>query len=170
VAEQIGNLIQGQAPSVTVGAAEVFQVWNAFAKKPAREADMLRVERAYSGLRLGPPEQSATHAEILAALENYRDACNLPNSQAWPHPLPIFLTWEKIQKFLPSFYNQDNFDASKFGRGAEPAHECYRRGGQGCLNPGVHKHTDDTGADYWVCEMHEQQRRQLSARAREASV
>jgi hypothetical protein len=163
IAEQIGDLIETGSPSVADGTEAVFKAWNAFAKKPAREADLLRIGTAYSALVLGPADRRATHDEIMASLDNYRDACHLPNSQAWAYPLPIFLTWDKIQKFLPGLYNQDNFDASKFGRLPEAAHECQKRRTLGCPQPGIHKHTDDTGAEYWLCNNHEQERRRLLA-------
>lgn len=72
------------------------------------------IDRAYSGLAISTPRIGLS--EILAAIENYREALRLPKSQAHAHSLGGFLRREIVEKYAPGVFNLKNFDASRFAR------------------------------------------------------
>jgi len=105
------------ARSVTSGVTECVTWWNRFVPReqqcpPEGTPD---IDRTYSNLvNASPP---LAQDEILGAIENYRLALALPNSQAHPHTLGMFLRREIIRKYLPGTFNIANYDRSRFQNG-----------------------------------------------------
>lgn len=90
------------------------ETWNTFAKQKANDED-IGIEYAYA--------QAVARwgcEAVLGAIENYRQALLLPQSQAWDRPLGrLFLD---IEKFIPGIFNLKNFDKTNFkdGKNATP--------------------------------------------------
>ena len=89
------------------------KLWNSFAANKVKSAvEILAIERNYAELSLG--ERQLTKDQIVGAVENYRAALRLPNTQAYPFTLGQFLIWDKIRTYLPGNFNLANYDKSRF--------------------------------------------------------
>lgn len=55
-----------------------------------------------------------THDEIVGAVENYRLALAVPNTQAHEHTLGSFLRPSIIERYLSGNFNLANYDKTKF--------------------------------------------------------
>ncbi len=89
---------------------QVCNAWNAFAKKkakpdnPSEVAQVVRLLTNINGLVL---------QDLLAAIVNYRAACELPDSQAWHFNLHKFAL-DGYKKFLPGIFDIDNYKKRNF--------------------------------------------------------
>lgn len=104
--------------SVTDCAGRITDLWNAFSPMPVKSGPAeLAVERILSGLLLdGKPP--LTEDEIVGALENYRAALRLPDSQAGKFALGKFLLGlvdgGGTAKYRPGLFNLDDFSKGNF--------------------------------------------------------
>ncbi len=85
---------------------KIVSQWNKFAKQKANPDD-IAIEHAYTQARARWGDEV-----IPEAIDNYRQALLLPNSQAWDKPLGAFL--KDLEKYLPGIFNLNNFDKSNF--------------------------------------------------------
>lgn len=111
------------ASSVTSAVQNAVALWNRSVPKAQQlGADGTpAIDRAYSALVLAqPPVQES---EILGAIENYRLALSVPNSQAYAHSLGQFLRRENIERYLPGVFNLRNYNRKAFGRTGGAASE-----------------------------------------------
>lgn len=153
-------------PSPMANETQAITLWNRSVPKDQQcpPDGTPEIDRAYSGLvNACPPIGSG---EITGAIENYRKALAVPNTMAHPHTLGKFLRREIIRNYLPGAFHVANYDRSRYhkeGDAAGEQHECQKHRTLDCPHPGIHKHVDSVGADYFLCNMHEQERRQLLA-------
>lgn len=93
---------------------ELVAFWNTFGPKPVKEAEMLSLEPRYVALVTGVPPNRFSHEEIMAAMENYKRARELPSSQTYDHSLGKFLVNSALlTKYLPGVFNLPDHDGSR---------------------------------------------------------
>ena len=86
--------------------SKIVSQWNQFAKQKANPDD-IAIEYSYAQAK------AKWGDDVLPqAIENYRQALLLPNSQAWEKPLGAFL--KDLEKYLPGIFNLNNFDKTNF--------------------------------------------------------
>jgi len=86
---------------------EVVRIWNEFARKKA-ENDNINIESAvYLVCR------EIGYEEFIDAMMNYKQALELPRSQAWDFNLWAFAT-RGYRKFLPGIFDIDNYNMDNF--------------------------------------------------------
>ena len=86
--------------------SKIVSQWNQFAKQKANQDD-IAIEYSYVQAK------AKWGDDVLPqAIENYRQALLLPNSQAWEKPLGAFL--KDLEKYLPGIFNLNNFDKTNF--------------------------------------------------------
>ncbi len=101
-------------PHFAEHARKLIDTWNEFAPRKVSAAEMLEVDRQYVPLITGVPPNRFSPEELLGAVENYRAALALPNSQAGRHTLGGFFKTGVFRKFISGTYNPDHFDGSRF--------------------------------------------------------
>jgi len=75
---------------------------------------MLSLEPRYVALVTGVPPNRFSHEEIMAAMENYKRARELPSSQTYDHSLGKFLVNSALlTKYLPGVFNLPDHDGSR---------------------------------------------------------
>ena len=96
---------------------ELVAFWNTFGPKPVKEAEMLSLEPRYVALVTGVPPNRFSHEEIMAAMENYKRARELPGTQTWEHTLGKFLVnTELLTKYLPGVFNLPDHDGTRHNK------------------------------------------------------
>jgi len=88
---------------------ELISVWNAAAKHKVKESLALAVE--YEISRLDPPVDDR---DLLTAVENYRAALALNDSQAYHHTLLQWLRRNHYRNYLPGYFNIENYKKTNF--------------------------------------------------------
>jgi len=105
----------------------ILTLWNTFAKNKAY--DHPSVDMEISRLH----QNGITDADIIKAIENYRDALSLTRSQAHPHKLGKFLSTHLMKSYIDtkfdiSIYNPTTFE-KKVGDDSSKAMDDYIKNG-----------------------------------------
>ncbi|MFH1574259.1 MAG: hypothetical protein ABIG68_09765 [Acidobacteriota bacterium] len=108
-----------RAKGVTSASRKIVAAWNSSVPQGQRAPSdgTPAIDRACSALLMAAPP--VEEWEILAAIENYRQALKVPNSQAYAHSLGQFLRRANIDNYLPGNFNPANYDRKKFARGEQ---------------------------------------------------
>lgn len=93
---------------------KLIDTWNDFAPRKVSAVEQMAVDREYVPLVTGIPPNRFSPDELLGAVQNYRAALAMPNSQAGKHTLAGFLQRGLFRKFIPGVYNPDHFDGSRY--------------------------------------------------------
>jgi hypothetical protein len=108
----------GEVNEARVIYGRIVVLWNSFAKKKADPNDINTESAVVLACGMHGPGQ----AQFIAALENYRVACEHPQSQAWAFNLYRFCV-SGHKKFLPGVFDIDNYDKSNFNKQSGPSIE-----------------------------------------------
>jgi len=96
---------------------ELVAFWNTFGPEPVKEAELISLEPRYVALVTGVPPNRFSHEEIMAAMENYKRARELPGTQTWEHTLGKFLVnTELLTKYLPGVFNLPDHDGTRHNK------------------------------------------------------
>jgi len=135
---------------------KLIKLWNSFAKKKAEENQFVVIEYCYNQV-ISRTNPVLTEDMIFEAVENYKKALSLRNSQAPHHLLANFLS-KYLDTYLEGYFDIEHFDRAKYAE-KEKVLQCkhteiinFKR--IRCPEFGLPTGKDGYGQEYYVCEKH----------------
>lgn len=95
----------------------VLKIWNSFSGKKAVSSDVNTEQQVWR--TINDSLNGCNLDNFVAAMENYRMALHLPDSQAWKCNLYHFAQGN-FKKFLPGAFDIDNYKKSNFEKSKQP--------------------------------------------------
>jgi uncharacterized protein YdaU (DUF1376 family) len=146
---------------ISTSAKKIISAWQKLPlpqeKKTINNASILAIERQLSVLSADPIEP-LHEGMILEAVENYKKALKLPNSQTYKHTLYNWLFKGHVRKYVSYAFDIDHHDGSKFTKDENEGKTrlfpisgrmCGKRG---CGMPAVYKEAGEF--DHYYCGEH----------------